>query len=450
MKARNRGAEAGKSSYEFHILVALLVLVSLRGGSARSDVAGLVMLFPIAIGAAFWALTQYTTDDLRRYRWLLIGACLPLAMAALHLVPLPPEMWRGLPGREIIARIDAYTGLPDLWRPLSMSPKDSLYSMFFCFVPLSVFLYVLHLGPAFDRRVAAMITMIIGLGILISILQAVGVSIKLYRYNSEMSGIMANRNHQAVLMSVSVLFLPYFYQKVRHLDHYRTPLFVAAIIYILLVAFLQLISGSRMGLITFVVALALTPLVDRSILSSGKGNVRKAGRVLLGAVALAAATFVGFVLFTARDVTFARIVGGLDSSRLDVWQSIVAALPDVLPWGTGVGSYVAAYQVIEPGAQLSPSYSNHAHNDWLELVFTTGLPGVALALLAIGAYARAWLAELSAGRHADPAKRVGLLCLLVLAIASLTDYPLRTPLIAAIAAIAAAWAARPTCSPVKR
>ncbi|AOG00951.1 O-Antigen ligase family protein [Blastomonas sp. RAC04] len=449
MKARNRPAQGGARNYEFYILAVLLILVGLLGGSARSDVAGLVVLLPVAISTAFWALTQYSVDELRRYRWLLIGVCMPLLLAALHLLPLPPEIWRGLPGREIIARIDAFNGVPDLWRPLSISPKDSLYSLFFCFVPLSVFLYVLHLGPAFDRKIAAVLAIIIGLGIVVSILQAVGVSIKLYRYNSEMSGIFANRNHQAVLLSVSVLFLPFVYQKARHLDQYRIPLILAAIVYILLIAVLLLINGSRMGLITFVVALVLAPFVDRSILRSGKGHFRKAGGVLIGAAVLAVVTFAVFILFTARDVTFARIVGGLDSSRLDVWQSIVAALPDVMPWGTGVGTYVAGYQAIEPGALLSPSYSNHAHNDWLELVFTTGVPGLVLAVLAISAYSRGWMRELSAGRRADPAKRLGLMCLLVLAIASMTDYPLRTPLIAAVAAIAAAWAARPTGSPVK-
>lgn len=449
MKARNRGAKAGTRRYEFYILVVLMILVSLFGGSARSDVAGLVVLFPITIGAAFWALTQYSAEDLFRYRWLLIGACLPLALTALHSVPLPPDIWRGLPGREIIAQVDAFNGVPDLWRPLSISPKDSLYSLFFCFVPLSVFLYALHLGPAFDKKIAAVVATIIGLGIVVSILQAVGVSIKLYRYNSDMSGIFANRNHQAVLLSLSVLFLPYFYRKVHHINQYRVPVIVAVIVYVLLVAFLQLINGSRMGLITFVVALALAPFIDRSMLSLGTGNFPKAGRVLAGVAVLAVLTFAGFVLFTARDVTFARIIGGLDSSRLDVWQSIVAALPSVLPWGTGAGTYVPAYQAIEPGALLSPSYSNHAHNDWLELVFTTGFPGVVLAVLGMIAYGRAWVREMSAGRRTDPAKRLGLMCLLVLAIASMTDYPLRTPLIAAVAAIAAAWAARPTGSPVE-
>src|SRR3546814_14127035 len=55
---------------------------------------------------------------------------------------------------------------------------------------------------------------------------------------------------------------------------------------------------------------------------------------------------------------------------------------------------------LEPFRLLKPTYFNHAHNDFLEVVLDGGLPAALLLLVAIGWYAiasiRAWRAR---GRH---------------------------------------------------
>lgn len=104
---------------------------------------------------------------------------------------------------------------------------------------------------------------------------------------------------------------------------------------------------------------------------------------------------------------------------------------EMMPFGSGFGSFVPAYQLFEqPGAMIS-SYINQAHNDWLEIAIEGGFPAViGMALFLI------WFivgnVQLWRQANATPADLVsraaGISAFLLLA-HSLVDYPLRVPLL---------------------
>jgi O-antigen ligase len=135
-----------------------------------------------------------------------------------------------------------------------------------------------------------------------------------------------------------------------------------------------------------------------------------------------------------------RLEDQAEDLRWPVWQSIVDMLPRSLPWGTGVGSYVEAYQVLVPDNLLRPTFSNHAHNEPLEILFTAGIPGAALVLLALVFLAAAAWRSLRASGDAALFKRLGILVIILLAMASISDYPVRTPILSAVFVLAAIWA----------
>ena len=88
---------------------------------------------------------------------------------------------------------------------------------------------------------------------------------------------------------------------------------------------------------------------------------------------------------------------------------------------------------------LRPFYMNHVHNDWLELALTGGVPAMLLVVVALIAYGVRLTRTLMAGAERGEElvmRRLGLVMLLLLALASVTDYPLRTPAFACLAAIA--------------
>ena len=95
--------------------------------------------------------------------------------------------------------------------------------------------------------------------------------------------------------------------------------------------------------------------------------------------------------------------------------------------GTGFGSFEQVFHVYEPSALLFPSYVNQAHIDWAQFI----IEGGALAgILLIGLLA--WLVKRVAIMASQQALRVDAVfwmsLLVLIAMASAIDYPLRTPL----------------------
>jgi O-antigen ligase len=101
-------------------------------------------------------------------------------------------------------------------------------------------------------------------------------------------------------------------------------------------------------------------------------------------------------------------------------------LKGFLPFGSGFGSFVPAYQLFETPATMQSSYINHAHNDWLELVLEGGLP-MALVLAAFVMWFG--VAVISVWRNVESELIAKAACISasVLLLHSFVDYPLRTP-----------------------
>ena len=117
--------------------------------------------------------------------------------------------------------------------------------------------------------------------------------------------------------------------------------------------------------------------------------------------------------------------------------TVLAAIRAYFPWGPGLGGFAPMFRMHEPFALLKLTFFNHAHNDLLEIALDAGVPG--LLLVAAGvvwwtrASARAWRSG-----SGTPAQ-AGSAMLLLMLLASLVDYPVRTPLMMAMAVIAALW-----------
>ena len=94
----------------------------------------------------------------------------------------------------------------------------------------------------------------------------------------------------------------------------------------------------------------------------------------------------------------------------------------------------------EPFDLLSLVYFNHAHNDFLEVVLDAGVPGLLLLVAALSWWAwasiNAWRAD-SGSDYVLP--KLGSAMLLLVVIASVSDYPARTPMIMVMVIVAATW-----------
>ena len=158
------------------------------------------------------------------------------------------------------------------------------------------------------------------------------------------------------------------------------------------------------------------------------------------------------LLLFARSASVDRLLADEQGGdlRFRAWPVVMDVARDYFPWGSGAGSFVTAFQIREPLELLKPTYFNHAHNDLLELYVTAGLPGLILLGVALTCFAfaawSAWRKDPAAhgaagvdARQARMLARTASLILVLIALASLVDYPLRTPSIAAFAMLQWLW-----------
>jgi O-antigen ligase len=129
-------------------------------------------------------------------------------------------------------------------------------------------------------------------------------------------------------------------------------------------------------------------------------------------------------------------------SRERMWHVTAEAIAQTFPVGTGLGTFDKVYALHENPALVAPTYINHAHNDYLELVLELGLAGIVL----IGA-GLAWWGWQAVSAWRSPlgssfAKAATIASAAILA-HSIVDYPLRSSAIAVVFAAALASLPQP-------
>jgi O-antigen ligase len=432
----------------FAALVAFLFLVFLMGGASRGDALSLVILRPAAVIVCCVALWTLTWEQVKANALAFGLAASAFLLVALHLVPLPAMIWGALPGREIISRIDAAAGLASVWRPLTMVPEGGWNAFYSMFVPLAVLLLGAQLSGEQRHR---LLPWLIGLGLasgLVGLLQVIGDPqgpLYLYRVtnNGSAVGLFANRNHQATLLALLFPMLALFAShgiRTQEQAKLRGGLAIAAGIVIVP---LLLVTGSRAGLAAGVIGLVAAailyrkPMVAQPAKRKAKGfDMRYPAAallvIILGALSVIMSRADAFLRLSAPDQT--------EDLRFRMWGPIADMAWKYFPFGSGAGSFVEVFQIDEPYALLKPTYVNHAHNDWLELYLTFGLPGILILAVFLFLFAQVSFRVIRYGNEKDARfPKLGVAILGILAAASIVDYPLRTPIMMCIFVVALIW-----------
>jgi O-antigen ligase len=218
---------------------------------------------------------------------------------------------------------------------------------------------------------------------------------------------------------------------------------LAAIGLTLLFILMILATGSRAGIGLGLLGVSLGLFIVRR--SIRQWLSRYPGWVIWSSVAsliAVVAILVGISIIENRAVSVNRVFAidpGQDMRSRGL-PTIMAMIRTYFPFGSGLGGFDPIFRMNEPFGLLKPTYFNHAHNDVLEIALDAGLPGLLLLVTALGWWAwlsvRAWRADVSV-RHALP--KLGSAMLLLVVVASLFDYPARTPVVMALVIIAALW-----------
>lgn len=443
-----------RTRWRVMLLAVFMLLCVLFGGSSRPDNPSLLVVRPFSVLYLIAALALPGVRDWTGLRWPLVLGGAFAATIALQLVPLPPGLWAMLPGHRRFLEAAAALGVAQPWHPISVAPDMTLNSLLELLVPLAVLVGAATLVP--ERRtdlLPVLLLAMIGSAVL-GVGQWAGSSsspLYLFRYTSRdlPVGFFANRNHQAAFMAMALpLLRAWSVLPSAIVPDWRVRRWVAAAAVVLIVP-VTLASGSRSGLVLgimgAVAALVVAPPNWRAIVERPFSRQRT---LVALAVASLGVVVAGSVVYFGRALSITRI-GELGQAEADLriryLPIIVRITRDFLPFGTGYGTFDAMFRLYEPFWALKPTYFNRAHNDVLELAMTGGVPGLlvlaaAIAFLVVRLRAiRTW----RAGWSATVMVRSGIALLVLMFAASLTDYPLRTPAMGMVFAVALIWLALP-------
>jgi len=432
------------------LMVLLILAAAITGGSNRGDVMAVILVRLVAILCLGAAIARPPREQLRDLRTPLALLALLAIWVLLQLVPLPPAIWTILPGRERLAETARVVGMPQPWMSISIVPLRTFNSLLSLLVPGAALVMVAWLPRS---TWTIQLRILIGIGLVSAVLALVQISGPTdsvwYLYDSDQKGgavgLFANRNHQAVFLAsmfpmLTVLGMHSVRVRGRGLAIMLSC--AAAALFLLPLIF---ITGSRGGLLISAVSLIATfaliwPFVRRL-------KVQRWWLALAGGVIAIVALALLAILLGDRSLAMQRLSGTdvAEEQRLLVVGPILQLARENLPFGTGFGTFDPAFRAIEPYSQLFRTYLNHAHSDPLEVLSDGGLPAVFVLLAFLLWWAKTTLTIWKRARIGDFPRAASIVTALLM-IASLVDYPLRTPLAATIFAILVGWMAKATAN----
>ena len=332
---------------------------------------------------------------------------------------------------------------------LSIGQVTAWQSILFLFAPIAVLLFAIQLSRA---ELALTLLIIISVGTIsgiFGVLQLAGNQTgPLYFYritnNGSAVGLFANRNHAAVFLACIFPMLAVIAVKAPTINR-RTknvPKAIAIAVAMLLVP-LILVTGSRSGMLAAVIGLIGGGLLSYSTDRTHRTRTTRVSMVSILAVVVILSLVLITIYFSRAEAIDRFLAEPYDAvDRADFWTSSLQMFWQYFPFGFGSGGFVAAFQICEPLYLLGGAYLNRLHNDWLETALTFGVPSIILMLAGTIYYLRRsfvlWV-RMDGQRPAVALGRMASIVIAILAVASISDYPLRTPAMAGFAALVLVW-----------
>ena len=390
-----------------------------------------------------------------RLVWLL--PLLLLSIPILQLIPLPGPVWTHLPGRVSLA-VDLQGVLGDPgWRPLSLTPFQTEAALELLCVPCAVYMAGMALPSDLRRRLLDMVLAVAAISALLGLLQVIqGPDSSLYFHavtnRGYAVGLFANRSHLAsFLASLLPVAIGMLMDRARHVARTERDLRVWCLTaLVILLAVAATATRARIGFVMLTLSAVAAILVAWRTRRRGGSGRRAQIWLRIGAL-LALVLIVQYTLFAFLP----RLEGGdpVDPRWRLARETVLLATP-VRGVGYGIGSYPRVHDLVGASVADTRVYVNHAHDDYLELWLEAGVPAVLLAAAAVAALVwqllRQWRNLGRPPRPHDPshdthrALRFGATFgLLLLALHSAVDYPLRTLALESYAGLLVALVVRP-------
>lgn len=392
-----------------------LLTVFIRGGNTRQ-----IVIFATAAALMCLALSALIVwksprgEIFRLSGGLYVAAMSCIAMSALlALIPLPPDFWLSLPGRAAYAGVITVLQQPPLdvaSLPLSIDPLGTSFASLSLVSAFAVCLAAMLLRSSLLLKLLGVFVAIAIVQAALGLLQfAFGTPSFMGYSMSAMgraaSGTFINKNHFATLLAMALPLL--VFRATGQFTFFRQHEAPTAL------------SNVWWGAATAVVAAALVTSLSRAGSAAGfsvgvlaillcvfrkQATTKQRLGLLVGggmAFALVSGTSLKLLMDSLQGTAFSESAEG----RLQLLRFSVVGLKAFFPLGAGLGSYSIAAQRFQP--EIVAGYVEHVHNDYVELIFETGILGIAalicFAAAAVAAGLRLWKTQSSDQQPLSPA-----------------------------------------------
>ena len=416
---------------------AYLLLCLVLGGSAQGIWANMVLQL-LGIGVIAWAATAPPNRRISLpARHLLLIASAAIALVAIQMVPLPATLWSRLGGRAPFA--DGYTvlGITAPMGAVSLAPYRSLDSLLAIIPPLAMFVAIAVQRAYRPSWMAAGLLAGTIAGVALGALQitggGAGTAPGWYLFPESSfglaTGFFANANHMADLLICTLPFLAALMASARSGDRRRNAGIVAGVA----AAGLLVLAGIAINHSLAVYLLAPPVLAASALILLPQ---RRAWRpwAILGASALTIGAVGALATASVRSAAMAKDTATAVESRQEMLATTARAMRDLMPWGSGLGTFPSVYQLYEDPTAVTNMYVIHAHNDYAEVALETGIGGILLMIAFLWWWCRAVWRVWNHPESGVWARAASIVSAAVL-IHSIVDFPLRTAAIAVVLAM---------------
>jgi O-Antigen ligase len=445
---KSTGVANRNRSLSFWLLSIYIPIIFIFGGSSRDDVQSVVVLHPLSVAMTAIALILIKRATVTENKIIITISTTLVIVVAAYLVPLPHAHWSGFAGHQLIEEVERATVIGNVWRPLAINPIGGISTLFSIMVPVSVLLLALQTKKE-ERLDILMILIFLGmLSALIGLFQTIGdANGALYFYrltnNGSAVGLFANRNHQAILLSIMFPMIAVFAvaNNQPRFQRYRSTIALSLGTFLVPMIF---VTGSRAGLVAGILAIIFAMILYwRSAHRDSLQLPKKAHKLQIIMISGAAFALGIVTIIASRAIALERLLmtgAGLED-RFSTWPSIIEMAWHYFPVGVGPNGFSVGYAASENPYLLDSTYLNRAHNDWIELFVTFGLLPTVLAVIATIAVALKFFEMLQGkyGRRDTQFLQLGLVVVMIVSLGSVVDYPIRTPTIAAVTILALSW-----------
>jgi O-antigen ligase len=429
--ARPRRAPADpRERLLFALSGVLLSVTFITGGSSQESGWGVMVAELIALLVLLFVLSQRQwRARLAAARWGVVVACLIVAIPLLQLLPIPAWLWQWPSPRFALQHDLAAAGVTHIDHRWSLAPAATERDLFMLLPALALFMSALVLPREAWRQLLWWFVALVAFSVVLAFAQ-LGVPQDSFlnpfpQYVPALTGVFANRNHQACAMAMGlVLALTLLFDarsRMQRGERTHAIVITCAILAVMFAAILPLI-GSRAGVIIAIVG-AAAALLANGTWSPHRLHEQRTARWLSALAFVALAVGVdGAFAWMQQDADIA-------GSR---WQMAGAAsrlAGASLPLGGGAGSFVRMFEQFTQGSMMHQGYINAAHNDYIQWWYAGGVLAIVavLAAAAVLIVATLRLLKLPPESRSRMLGIAALLAILMPLLHSTVDYPLRTP-----------------------